>query len=182
MRRPAPHHLLQPLAGESTLPSTAQLTQEAAEDVEQCSPYLEHTCEDGHKSTVACSLYTLPVVLKDAGGMPRSPSLGMQMFFLKVFQEPPLCAVLWPSLQHLIIGLQQLPFCSFHPLATLPLQNGTLPFNTARLYWDQQVRKKVCLSGLISICRCTGGQFYDNLIQQCFSIKCGFLYKNVGGR
>ena len=30
--------------------------------------------------------------------------------------------------------------------------------------------------------RCGQNQFYDSLAQHCYSIKCGFLYTNVGGR
>ena len=128
LHRPAPYHLVQPLAGESNQVAT-QLTQEAAKDVEQCSPYLEHTCDEGHESTVACGLYTLPVVLGDAGKMPRSHTFGIRRFFLQVLQEPSLCFVLWPSLQHFIIGLL-LSCCSHHP-AAVPLHNGTLSFPPA---------------------------------------------------
>ena len=133
---------MQSLAGDSKLSST-QLTQEAAKDVEQCNPYLEHTCEDGHESTVACSLYTLPVVLRDVGEMPRSHPLGIRRFFLQVLQEPPLCVVLRPSIQLLIIGML-FTCCSFHP-AAVPLHNGTLPFSPTRFHREQQVRNQVCL-------------------------------------
>ena len=132
LHRPAPYHLVQPLAGESNQVAT-QLTQEAAKDVEQCSPYLEHTCDEGHESTVACGLYTLPVVLGDAGKMPRSHTFGIRRFFLQVLQEPPLCLVLWSSLQHINPGVL-LSSGSSHP-STVSFHNGSLSFNSARLHW-----------------------------------------------
>ena len=122
-----------------------------AKDAEQCSPYLEHTCEEGHESTVACGLYTLPVVLRDDGKKPRScPIIGIPRFLLlQVLQESPLCAVLWSSLQHLITGLL-LSSCSLHP-SSMPLHDGPLPLPPARLHRGQGAGSQVCLLAFISL-------------------------------
>ena len=95
LHRPAPYHLLQPLAGEPTPPS--QLNQEAAKDAEQCSPYLEDRCEQGHESAVACGLYTLPVVLRDDGMKPRCPFLQTQRFSAGISRTPTVPCVLAKS-------------------------------------------------------------------------------------
>ena len=158
-----------------------QQVQDVAEDVEQCSPHLEEKCEEGNQAAVACGLYTLPVVLKDDQGTTRFDHSETPEEFRRYFKNPhcALCSGTVRNASRLSCASQLVhlvqPRCHFTMAPALSL---LLDFSGAT---DLGFRCAVFAMSFYSS-RCVSGQFYDTLAGQCFSIRCGFFYRNFGGR
>ena len=158
-----------------------QEIQDVAQDVEQCSPHLEEECEEGNQAAVACRLYKLPVVLKDDGGKTRFDLSETPEESRRYFKNPhcALCSGTVSNTSRLSCTSQHVhlvqPRCHFTMAPALSL---LLDFSGAT---DLGSRCAVFVTSFYSS-RCVSGQFYDTLAGQCFSIRCGFFYRNVGGR
>ena len=158
-----------------------QQLQDVAQDVEQCSPHLEEECEEGSLAAVACRLYKLPVALKDDGGKTRFDLSETPKESRRYFKNPhcALCSGTVRNTSRLscvsqLVHLVQ-PRCHF---TMAPVLSLLLDFSGAT---DLGFRCALFVTSFYSS-RCESGQFYDTLAGQCFSIRCGFFYKNVGGR